>query len=128
MLIELVIIQVVYSYIALNKLEDAIKILFRRTDLPTLKFCVELAEQLDNKELLNAVQYRVSVFDDSIAALSIESEKNLPSLLPRYELEIKNSEQPPLCEDSECKDNKETDDLDPSCFESDALITQLESD
>lgn len=53
-----------FSYIALGKLEDAAKLLFRRSDEGTLKLALEIAERVNNEELYKAVLVRYNAFKD----------------------------------------------------------------
>lgn len=51
-----------FSYIALGKLEDAVKLLFRRSDEVTLKLALDIAESVNNEELYKAVLVRYNAF------------------------------------------------------------------
>lgn len=51
-----------YSYIALGKLEDAVKLLFRRSDETTLKLALDMAEHVNNEDLRKAVLVRYNAF------------------------------------------------------------------
>ncbi|KAF2903378.1 hypothetical protein ILUMI_02814 [Ignelater luminosus] len=72
-------------YIVLHRLEDAVKILSRRTDPTTLKFCAKIAKHYNYRDMYNALSFRLSV-------LHIEGPKELEvleePLLTRIELEI----------------------------------------
>ncbi|KAF5272564.1 hypothetical protein FQR65_LT04903 [Abscondita terminalis] len=85
-------------YIALDMLEDAAKVLFRRTDVPILEFCVKLAEQTDNEGLIHATKFRLNAFKSDI----VKQPNNSLSLKPRIELELQNQSEP----DKQCDNSK----------------------
>lgn len=58
----MLIVSLFFSYIVLNKLEEATKVLFRRSDVKTLNFCVKLAEKCGNKEMVETVKFRLNSF------------------------------------------------------------------
>lgn len=47
---------------ALGKLEDAVKLLFRRSDEITLKLALDIAEHVNNEDLRKAVLVRYNAF------------------------------------------------------------------
>lgn len=51
-----------FSYITLGKLEDAVKLLFRRSDETTLKLALDIAEYIKNDDLYKAVLTRYKAF------------------------------------------------------------------
>ncbi|XP_018568237.1 gem-associated protein 5 isoform X2 [Anoplophora glabripennis] len=64
-------------YICLKKYEDAASVLFRRSDVKTLKFATELAEKSGNEELHKAVLFRYNAYREENGT----EEKELPSKL-----------------------------------------------
>uniref|UniRef100_A0A1Y1ML03 Uncharacterized protein n=1 Tax=Photinus pyralis TaxID=7054 RepID=A0A1Y1ML03_PHOPY len=71
-------------YLALDKLEEATKVLFRRTDIPTLEFCVTLAKESGNEDMLHATLFRLNSFKSEF---SDKVEDPAPPLPTRLEAE-----------------------------------------
>ncbi|KAK5643800.1 hypothetical protein RI129_007645 [Pyrocoelia pectoralis] len=73
-------------FLVLNKIEEAAKILFRRTDIPTLEFCVTLAKEIGNEDMLNAILFRLNSFKSELVDIVEDSVIPLPT---RLEVEAK---------------------------------------
>lgn len=76
---------VFYSYVALGRLEDAVKLLFRRSDETTLKLALDIAKQINNEDLHKAVLSRYNSFkneqkEEGVTNGTLNSVKNDSSL------------------------------------------------
>ncbi|KAK4887150.1 hypothetical protein RN001_003421 [Aquatica leii] len=99
-------------YIVLNMMEDAAKVLFRRKDIPILEFCVKLAKEAGNEELLNATLFRLNALkaggsspDDLLLPLQTRAELELEKANTNYALEKQSLESESLSNEVVLIDN-----------------------
>lgn len=57
-----IIFPILCSFLSLGQLKEAAKALFRRSDVKTLELCAEIANKCEDKDLVDAVLFRLNAF------------------------------------------------------------------